>query len=84
MIPHEYAFSDKGNGERGFFRGKLIVTSAGATTRIKSVQPGLPMKLTVESTNGFKPGDRFEYADVQISDVFEILLTNSTEGVNKQ
>jgi hypothetical protein len=84
MIPHEYAFSDKGNGERGFFRGKRIVTSSGASTRVKAVRPGLPMKLTVESTTGFKTGDRFEYADVQKADAFEILFTYSTEGVQNQ
>jgi len=81
MVPHEYAFSDKGTGERGYFRGKQIVTASGVATRVKSVKPGTPMKLTVESTSGLKQGDRFDYTDVQRSDVFEILLTHSQEGV---
>ena len=76
-IPHEYAFSGSPTGENSFFAGKRIFTASGAGTTIRTLKPGDPMALTVESTAGFKPGMRFDYADVAAGDGFEILSTCS-------
>ena len=74
-IPHEYAFSSSPTGKDNFFCGKRIFTASGAGTTIRSMKPGDPLVLIVGSTSGFKPGDRFDYADVQAGDRFEILST---------
>ena len=74
-IPHEYAFSSSAAGAGNFFSGKRIVAASGAGTTIRSMKPGDPLVLAVESTSGFKPGDRFDYEDVQAGDRFEILST---------
>lgn len=74
-IPHEYAYSDGGNGEQSFFRGKRISTANGVSTTVRALQIAEPLLFTVENADGFKPGDRFEYADVQAGDRFEILST---------
>jgi hypothetical protein len=72
-IPHEYASSGSATGENSFFVGKRIFMASRAGTTIRTLKPGDPMIFTVESTSGFKPGDRFDYADVAAGDRFEIL-----------
>ena len=75
-VHHEYARSPNGrSNDTGFFQGKRIRSSSGAMTRIVKAQYGAPMVLTVESTKGFKPGDRFYYHDLQPGDRFEIACT---------
>jgi hypothetical protein len=74
LVPHEYARTVNGKSGSGFFRGKRIRTAAGASARIASVRYGRPMMLTLESTQGFHPGEAFVYDDVQPSDQFSILL----------
>ena len=77
LIPHEYARTVNGSAGSGFFAGKRIRTAAGATAQIVSVRYGQPMPLTVQSTDGFKAGDVFQYDDVQLGDHFAIMLTAS-------
>lgn len=73
MIPHEYVFSDRGSGERGFFAGKRIRTLGGGEAVIRAVRAGPTLTFTVDDTANLRAGDRFEYIDVQAGDTFEIL-----------
>jgi hypothetical protein len=75
LVPHEYARTVLSKSGSGFFQGKCIRTAAGATAQIVSVRYGQPMSLTVQSTEGFHPGDVFHYDDVQPGDQFTIILT---------
>jgi hypothetical protein len=73
MVPHEYFNSVRGVGRGTFFQGKRIRSGSGASTRIRTVDYGRPMVLKVEGSAGFRPGERFQYQDVQAGDQFEIL-----------
>jgi hypothetical protein len=77
LVPHEYARTVISRGGSGFFRGKRIRTTTGASAEIVNVRYGQPMSLTVQSTEGFHAGDEFHYDDVQPGDHFTILLTAS-------
>jgi hypothetical protein len=75
MIPHEYMNSVRGMGRSGFFDGKPIRSASGATARIRRVDYGLPVKLTVSQAGAFQPGEDFWYEDLAPGDRFEILST---------
>ncbi len=71
-IPHEYANTVRRENGSGFFAGKRIRSASGATTTVVSVRYGVPMTLTVASSAGFRPGERFVYDDLQPGDRFEV------------
>ncbi|MFO7948059.1 MAG: hypothetical protein R6V19_14740, partial [Armatimonadota bacterium] len=69
LTPHGYA---KGREFR-FFQGKTLVTDDGtATTHVTSTEWGEQFVLNVESTEGFAPGEKFYYLDLQPGDTFTI------------
>ena len=51
-----------------YFDGMLVRNGSGASTRIEAVEFGAPMKLRVESTKGFRVGDKVYYYDLQKGD----------------
>jgi len=67
-IPHDYARSVIGGKNYGFFNGKLIRSIRGKETHLKSLEYANPMRLIVDSTEGFEEGDDFTYCDVQVGD----------------
>jgi len=67
-VPHEYARSVVGGSNTRFFDGKLLSSGSGASTRIEAVEFGAPMKLRVETTEGFQLGDSLYYHDLQKGD----------------
>ena len=73
-VPHEYARSVVGGNDSRFFDGKTIRTRSGAATRIRRVQFGAPMRLSVESTDGFAEDDEFTYLDIVPGDRITIPL----------
>ncbi|MCC6445637.1 MAG: heparinase II/III family protein [Armatimonadetes bacterium] len=76
-IPHEYAHSVRRIGESGFFEGKLLRTGRGAQALVQGIAYGQPMRLSVDSAQGFEPGDVFHYEDIQAGDRFEIAASLS-------
>lgn len=67
-IPHEYGKSVVGGNNTRFFDGKLVRNDRGAATHITSLEFASPMKLKVETTEGFRIGDTLLYCDVQPGD----------------
>ena len=67
-VPHEYGKSVVGRNNPRFFDGKLIRSNRGAATRITTLDFASPMKLDVDSTEGFQVGDAFTYHDIQPGD----------------
>ena len=67
-IPHDYARPRIGASNSRFFDGKLVTNGRGASTHLKAMLYGLPMKLKVESVGGFAEGDKLFYYDVQVGD----------------
>lgn len=80
LVPHEYG-RKLGGGNTCFFDGKRIQNANGTVTHIKSIAPGPPFELTVESTKGFAEGDTFHYHDVEAGDSFQIFAATSIERV---
>lgn len=77
LIPHEYALCvNRARGTR-FFDGKRIRANSGAETEVRKIVYGPPMTLTIDSPEGFKPGDFFTYHDVKEGDQFTIATTIS-------
>jgi hypothetical protein len=77
-VTSEYVVSDTGTGLNSYFRGKRIINADGAHNVIRGARlaaANQPMELSVDSTKGFAPGQRFEYTEVQPGDAFEILAT---------
>jgi len=72
-IPHPYTCSVVGGRTTRFFDGKLLRNGKGAATHIRTVEFGAPMKLHVESTEGFEEGDTLYYYDLQPGDRLTIL-----------
>ncbi|MFP3903592.1 MAG: heparinase II/III family protein, partial [Armatimonadota bacterium] len=69
LTPHGYA---KGREFR-FFQGKTLITDDGAAkTHVTSTEWGEQFVLNVESTDGFAPGEKFNYLDLQPGDTFTI------------
>ena len=71
VIPHDYSLSVV-NKDSGFFQGKRLRGTSGATTHIQSITYGQPMTLQVESAAAFQVGETFYYDDLQPGDSFEI------------
>lgn len=71
-VLHEYARSVARVGDSGFFKGKLIKASSGASTRIRGMSANKNLTLTVEQTDGFRKDDTFRYIDLQEGDSFFI------------
>ena len=67
-IPHEFAISVVGGHKTRFFDGKLVRSQNGASTNIKTIEFGAPMKIYVDSTEGFEDGDTLHYYDLQKGD----------------
>ncbi len=72
-IPHEYARTVRRIGDSGFFQGKTIRATSGASAQITATKHGSPMTLSVDNSQDFKSGDVFFYEDLQPGDSFEIL-----------
>ena len=72
-IPHEYAKHVKRAASR-FFDGKTIQGQSGATTRVRAVQPGTPMTLTVDDATVFSRDEPFQYLDIAPGDRVRIVL----------
>ncbi|MBC8871358.1 MAG: hypothetical protein H8E44_18180 [Planctomycetes bacterium] len=72
-IPHEYAISVVGGNKTRFFDGKHVRSQSGASTNIKTIEFGTPMKIHVDSTDGFEDGDTLHYYDLQKGDRVTIL-----------
>jgi len=79
-VPHEYARSVVGGKLTRFFDGKLLRSSSGATTHIKTMVFGRPMTLRVESVDGFKEGDTLFYYDVQEGDAATLAVSWDGRG----
>jgi hypothetical protein len=77
-VPHEYALSVVGGLNTRFFDGKLVLGERGASTRIESVEFGVPMKLRVESTDGFRVGEKLYYYDVRRGD--RVVIPTAWQG----
>jgi len=71
-VPHEYARSVVGGNKTRFFDGKLVRNQNGVKANIKTVEFGAPMKLHVDSTEGFGDGDTLYYYDLQKGDTLAI------------
>lgn len=71
-IPHEYARGVRSKSPTGFFTGKLLRSTDGASTRIRSIEFADPMVVKVDSTAGFQPGEKFLYQDVQPADTVTV------------
>ncbi|MFP3903228.1 MAG: hypothetical protein ACLFWB_03185, partial [Armatimonadota bacterium] len=72
LTPHDYA---RGLTRRGvdFFDGKLLISDeTGAQTHVTSAIYDQPFVVNVEATDGFNPGDRFLYLDLQPGDSFVV------------
>ena len=67
-IPHDYAKSRISGRNSRFFDGKLVSNGRGASTHLEAMLSGTPMRLKVESVEGFAEGDKLYYYDVQIGD----------------
>ncbi len=73
-IPHEYARPLTRGAEPGFFNGKLLASSGGASAHIRHAVYGTTeLTLHLDSASGFKQGDEFRYCDVQEGDRCEVL-----------
>jgi hypothetical protein len=77
LIGHEYARPVRSDQSTGFFDGKVLLTDSGASTRIRSTKPGVPLKMTVDSTVDLKSGETFHFYEIAVGDRFEILPTIS-------
>lgn len=77
-IPHEYGKSVVGGNNPRFFDGKLVRGNRGAATHITSLEFASPMKLHVESTEGFRIGDTLSYYDLQAGD--QVVVLAAWEG----
>ena len=77
-VPHEYTRPNKRSADTGFLQGKRLRTAA-ASTRLVSVKQGVPVALTVEDSEGFRPGDVVRYWDVGEGDRFEVLTLVTLE-----
>ena len=77
-IPHEYGKSVVGGINSRFFDGKLVRNDRGAATHIRSLEFASPMRLHVESTQGFQAGDTLSYYDVQPGD--QVMVLSAWEG----
>lgn len=72
-IPHEYACAMGWRETSTFFRGKLVTVIDGpAAARIQKVSMTNDLRLEVDSTEGFKVGQRFHYHDVQPGDTLRV------------
>lgn len=74
-VPHEYARSVNGLSHNLFFDGKRVTNGRGAATNLREVHFGPPMKLVVDSTEGFEVDDRLFYHDLQPGDTWTIPTT---------
>ncbi|UCH35655.1 MAG: heparinase II/III family protein [Armatimonadota bacterium] len=74
-IPHEYACPIGGSRNSRVFDGKLVTNGRGGATHLTAVEFGSPMKLEMESTAGFAPGDTLFYHDIQPGDSFVLPTT---------
>ena len=72
-VPHEYARSVVGGSTTRFFDGKLLRGPNGASTHVDTIEFAAPMKLHVESIDGFEEGDSLYYYDVQKGDRVVVL-----------
>ena len=77
-VPHEYTRSVVGGSNPRFFDGKLVTSSSGVSTHIRTMEFGTPTKLQVESTKGFQAGDTLYYYDVQKGD--RVVIPTAWEG----
>ena len=77
-VPHEYARSVVGGSTTRFFDGKLLRGSSGTSTHVDTIEFAAPMKLHVESIDGFEEGDSLYYYDVQQGD--SIVVLTAWEG----
>ena len=71
-IPHEYGRSVVGGTNPRFFDGKRLFNGRGAETNLRTAVFGSPVKLQVESIQGFDVGDTLYYYDVQVGDTVTI------------
>jgi len=74
-VPHEYARSVTRKGSSGFFRGKRLSTDDGrASTTIRDIRldEAVCLRIRVDSTAGFSPGQVFRYHDVQAGDTVTV------------
>lgn len=74
-IPHDYGRSVVSGVQDRFFDGKLLRSDRGQETHLKTLEYGTPMRLSVDSTDGFEEGDGFVYCDVQVGDEFMVPTT---------
>jgi len=74
-IPHEYGRSVVSGVQDRFFDGKLLRSDRGQETHLTALEYGTPMRLSVDSTEGFDEGDGFVYGDVQVGDDFTVPTT---------
>ena len=77
-VPHEFSKTFKRHATR-FFEGKMAVGRNGKATRIKTLEPGAPMKLTVEDASALSTGERFDYLDLAAGDKLRIALPATFE-----
>ena len=72
-IPHEYARHVRRKASQ-FFDGKLLQGEGDNTTRVRHVEPGNPMTITVEDASVFQAGEGFQYLDIAPGDEVRIAL----------
>lgn len=77
-VPHEFARSVNARSDTGFFDGKRVTNGRGATTTIRRVVYGEPMRVELVSTEGLVEDDPLFYYDVSVGD--EALVYTAWEG----
>ena len=71
-ITHEYAKTVRQMASTRFFDGKRVVGKKGNATRVRDLEPGTPLVLTVDDARAFEDEEVFEYLDISEGDTVRI------------
>lgn len=77
-VPHEFARSVVGGSTTRFFDGKRLRSGRGIETTIRHMTYGQPMRIEVQSTEGFAEDDALLYYDLSLGD--QAIVYTAWEG----